>query len=188
MSECDDGKERVHGSTARADGGRSAVAGSESRDAAHVPAVRRAVRGVLPAIPEGTRGIGDPCVSRPPRPGETRQSFDARRVRRGRPLSLPGDAGPPLGGAPHPVPPPGARAIAGGAEPSRNRAVAPGRESAEAPRDADGRLWGGAAGERAVRAAAHRHRQPADADSGARRQGRQGSVRHAEPTAAGHAA
>src|SRR2546425_12432835 len=104
MSECVGGKERVHGSTARADGGRSPIAGSEPRHAATVPPVCGAVRRVPPTITEGTWGIGDPCVSRSPRPGETRESFDARGVRRGDPFSLPGDLGPPRRGATHPLP------------------------------------------------------------------------------------
>src|SRR5205814_10279164 len=56
MSECDDGKERVHGSTARADGGRSTIARSEPRHAATVPPVCGAVRRVPPTITEGTGG------------------------------------------------------------------------------------------------------------------------------------
>src|SRR5207253_5276827 len=151
MSECDDGKERVHGSTARADGGRSTIARSEPRHAATVPPVCGAVRRVPPTITEGTGGIGDPCVSRSPRPGSTRELVDARGVRRGDPFSLPGDIGPPRRGATYPVPPPGARAIAGDPERFGGRAAARCRESAEALRDADGRLW---------------DRQPADADPG----------------------
>src|SRR5438552_834328 len=188
MSECDDGKERVHGSTARADGGRSTIARSEPRHAATVPPVCGAVRRVPPTITEGTGGIGDPCVSRSPRPGETRESVDARGVRRGDPFSLPGDLGPPRRGATHPVPPPGERAIAGDPERSGGRAAALCRESAEAPGDADGRLWRWPAGERAVCADSDRHRQPADADPGASGQGGQGSLRHAEPAAVGDVA
>src|SRR5207247_5455649 len=60
--------------------------------------------------------------------------------------------------------------------------------SAAALRDADGRLWGWPAGERAVCADSDRHRQPADADPGASGKGGQGSLRHAEPAAVGDVA
>src|SRR5437870_1683033 len=77
---------------------------------------------------------------------------------RGPSFPLPGHPGLPRGGAAHPVPPPGDRAIAGDPEPRGGRAAVVRRPPAQAPGDADGGLRGRPPGERAVRAVADRYR------------------------------
>src|SRR5438094_9648559 len=72
-----------------------------------------------------------------------------------------GHPGCPRGGAAHPVPPPGDRAIAGDPEPRGGRAALVHCPPVQAPCDADGGLRGRPPGERAVCAVPDRHRQSA---------------------------
>ena len=150
-------------------------------------AVRAQLCRALREVAGGVGRSGGPCVPAAPHPRAEGPARHGADVRRGAEVPVRDDAAPSRGGGPYSVAA-GAGALARHPHPGRDRAVAAGRALPEAPGRPHDRLRRGPAHQRGVLAASRRHRQPAHGDPRARRQGRQGSLRHAQRAAARGAA